>query len=165
MTLRILTSGLTAFILFLCSCLAASAQVLVSTAGSSHQTQNISWSWSIGETVTQSWFNQDFGITQGFHQPRMYSESSSLPAKDPVSLIVFPNPTSGKISLSGLREGFSFQISLLDPTGQVKLAKTARVHNPELDLGSLPSGLYILRVCCTELSVLIHTKVILQTTP
>lgn len=70
--------------------------------------------------------------------------SGLIPAVQVEPLAVSPNPTSGMVSISDLPE--SGRLTVRDVQGVVVMERTVTTNALDLDLGHLPSGMYILRV-------------------
>lgn len=62
------------------------------------------------------------------------------------SILVFPNPTSGVITVSGFEAGEVSQIDLLDAMGRIVLTKSVENQFMELDLSGLAAGQYMMRL-------------------
>jgi len=56
----------------------AQAQQLISTAGSSFVSKDISLSWSIGEPITETMSVKDWYFTQGFQQSNITTSSVEM---------------------------------------------------------------------------------------
>ena len=67
-------------------------------------------------------------------------------------LLVYPNPTSGFITLKGLPMR---EVSVYDLTGQCLLTETCHASTFQLDVVSLATGIYVLRV--VDDSMLVHS--------
>lgn len=59
-------------------------------------------------------------------------------------LKVIPNPTSGRITLTGLTDGSAYDLQLMDLTGREMATWTGQFSPIELDLSPWPNGLYFL---------------------
>ena len=68
------------------------------------------------------------------------------------NLLVYPNPTSGFITLKGLPMR---EVSVYDLTGQCLLTETCHASTFQLDVVSLAAGIYVLRV--VDDSMLVHS--------
>ncbi|MEO8085860.1 MAG: choice-of-anchor J domain-containing protein [Bacteroidota bacterium] len=69
-----------------------------------------------------------------------YSGPNSLPAINSAALTIYPNPTSGMVSVRGIKE--LTEITVYDMLGNVVLAQTATASTMALDLRSQPQGVY-----------------------
>jgi hypothetical protein len=106
-------------------------------------------------------FNGDFGDNINFNftvnYPLSYEELNNLP-----ELKVYPNPVSSElnVSLRGFTE--NFEITLIDNLGKEVLTRSFEtnvgVFNGKLDISSLPSGLYIVKV--SDGSKTAHSKIV-----
>jgi thermitase len=59
---------------------------------------------------------------------------------------VFPNPTSGKITIEFLKFAFPGHLSILNLNGQELLQQTIFEPKTQIDINSLPSGVYFVRL-------------------
>lgn len=59
------------------------------------------------------------------------------------NLVVYPNPTTGKIKISGIESG---EVIILDVFGRVVKNEVIEDDKNELDLSVLPSGIYYLQI-------------------
>jgi hypothetical protein len=112
-----------ALVLLLCSCLSASAQVVlqrqvVANNGGSAIVQNIQIQYTVGEPIILPVTNGKVLLTQGFQQPEEFPKRA--PGVNPLkSYMLFPNPavTSTKIQFE-LLTGVSVTIEVINPAGQ-----------------------------------------------
>ena len=65
--------------------------------------------------------------------------------KNQNELHLFPNPGSGHISISGLKESREFVIKIFDSSGRMVLTKEI-VQDQEIDIRKLHPGLYFITV-------------------
>jgi len=73
------------------------------------------------------------------------------------NLVVYPNPTTGKIKISGIEKG---EVMVLDVFGRIVKNVEIVDDKNELDLSILPSGIYYLQM--TQSSGSIKKKIIKQ---
>jgi hypothetical protein len=59
----------------------------------------------------------------------------------------FPNPSTGKLFLSGLSGTGNLTVEVVNSTGQsIYMKKTSSLDNYEIDLAGQPSGIYMVRI-------------------
>ncbi len=73
-----------------------------------------------------------------------------------VELIVFPNPTTGRITIKGIDNA---HVIILDNTGRVISKVNLDINNPGIDLGQYQDGVYVLQVHSNE--AIYHKKLLL----
>ena len=127
----------------------ASAQQVFNSQNGSKSIDNLTLSWTIGETCTSQGSTGLIQITEGFQQPRIAVSEvmEENPPSDWVGINVFPNPVQNEVciefqgaavtSLNGtLRntEGKTLQSFVLPPS----------THRHVLDLSSSSPGIYLL---------------------
>lgn len=73
-------------------------------------------------------------------------------ADDENRLVAYPNPTSGRFTLSGLPEGKQRAVKVWNSAGSIVLTKNSLLDDPqiEIDLSAFPSGLYLVEVQSLE---------------
>ena len=85
-------------------------------------------------------FNLPNGQSRVFASPVMNANNENLERKD---IEIFPNPSTGQIALSGNREGYFLKI--MDIYGHTLLKNEYIAASKELDISSLPNGLYFIQ--------------------
>jgi len=123
-----------------------SAQQVISSGGASAVGTGVQLSWTIGETVIETFTGSSAILTQGFHQTRL-----TITAVDPtlfpgLEVSVYPNPVSTqlRVKISGERiQNLSYQ--LFNAEGKAILNKL--VDNPEalINMEIYTSGIYLLK--------------------
>lgn len=99
--------------------------------------------WSVGEIMVEKFENGDV-LTQGFHQVFVIVTSEEIePQAHAFSMELFPNPTTGRLHIRSERGVKTRVFNLL---GELISSTSAFDFNPELDLSSLPDGMYLIEV-------------------
>jgi len=132
--------------------LQASAQSItpdvVASSGAHFTTGSAQLSWTLGEPLTDTHTGSSNILTQGFHQTELLI--TALDEASPLLpyINVYPNPTADRVTLHVTRAESDMRAELYDMHG--KLLLTERMGRDEqtrqIDLGTLPSAFYILRV-------------------
>lgn len=63
-----------------------------------------------------------------------------------IHVSVQPNPTNGKILIKGLNDGTTFTFNITNQLGMIVIENKQIKNNTEVDLSSLPSGIYFFNV-------------------
>lgn len=125
------------------------APEIISSSGESHKTSELMLSWTIGEPVTSTLEREDLMLTQGFHQGRLTVSSIDNSSLEKLSLEVFPNPAKQLIQVRFSKK-LEQQVLVEVYNLQGKKIITTEIASGEeqqiLQLESLPSGTYILRI-------------------
>lgn len=119
-------------------------QELISTAGTHFTNSTYQLSWSLGEVVITTETNSNFSIFQGFHVPFNNTlELTSLNSEE--SIQVYPNPATQEIFISapGIQNS---SIEIYDSLGKKIVSSTIENEFGRIDLTSIASGIYFLRV-------------------
>lgn len=83
-------------LLFFISGINAQNLELLSGGGGNVNGNNLSGSFSIGEPMIATYINQNYRLTQGFHQSNEFTTSTREPQMD-LLIDVYPNPFSSEI--------------------------------------------------------------------
>lgn len=124
----------------------ASAQQVVASNGNSNSTTTVEVSWTIGESVIDTYVIDENILTQGFHQTRLTVTAISEILFPGLEINVFPNPTQDilTIQFNELIEGSSFR--LYDLSGKLLENKLISSTATEISMKRYPSGQYILKL-------------------
>lgn len=137
------------------------AQEVIATSGGDHQAGGRSLSWTLGEVATESLSAGSFILTQGFHQPTLTVVSVPELADPGLSIRAFPNPADDYLSLHiDHEEPESFRYVLGDVRGRPVISDRMQGHESQLQLSSLPPGIYLLTVILDNKAV--HTFQIIK---
>jgi len=83
-----------------------SAQQVVASGGNHHEACEISISWTLGETVIETFTTEENTLTQGFHQPQLTVVAVDEIVKLGYMITAFPNPVQNYVTLSVEAENY-----------------------------------------------------------
>jgi len=133
------------------SCVHLHAQQVVGATGGTIVGTSYTLSYTVGEVATQTYSGGGFILNQGFQQPT-YTITAIEDNLSSVVLAVFPNPTTGGISLEVKEsQGMLLSYILYDFNGRELLrgdGKSGPYVKFDLDLSSFSQGVYMLKVIC-----------------
>jgi hypothetical protein len=123
---------------------------VIASAGDHFVGGNAQLSWTLGEPVTETYApaGGTAQLTQGFHQTNL----TIVAVNDLVAAFqvrVYPNPSSGWVSIEAQSDAPAFGVALSDAQGRVLhiQAATASQGLPRtLDLSGYSPGLYLLHL-------------------
>lgn len=116
------------------------------TSGDYFTCPNNSLSWTIGETVINTYSSTNNILTQGFQQSSYFVTSVNENTNSTFSISVFPNPANSFINIcSESKEMKMMKIDLLDITGRIVHSETFQ-NNLQLNLLEYTSNVYFIRV-------------------
>ena len=123
---------------------------VISSSGGFYSSSNASLSFTVAEmTMVQTLYSANNFLTQGFQQPEDFAEGISEHQVFSGDFIAYPNPTSGKFTLSFSGDNNSeVSIKIYNLLGQVILTKTISqsVGNNSIvfDISNNSDGIYML---------------------
>ncbi len=129
-------------------------RLVFASGGVAADESNIHLSYTIGEAITPTatTLSGTLEVTMGFQQPIQALDVVGLPEVIDVGYEVFPNPTSGLISLKlNSERPVTLLVELLDARGRSTAVPTQRLgfvgtNESTLNLSTLADGLYLLQI-------------------
>ncbi len=135
------------FLTFFLSLSAAQGQEVISAAGNHHESDDKSISWTLGETVIET-FKADENIhTQGFHQPVITVVSIDEIDLPGYNITAFPNPAKRYVTLNVEAQKYeNMSFMLYDVNGN--LIKQGRIYDKNTDVSfeGLKPAVYFIRI-------------------
>ncbi len=138
--------NLTAISLLLCflSALSLKSQQVLSTSGTTFQNQSCTVSFTMGETIIGNLQNSTCLVSQGFQQSLM--DATSITEKSLMNeVILFPNPVSGILNITGIICGYPVSITIRDIHGNIVFS-TSVFNESSVDLSGLTKGFYVVSI-------------------
>lgn len=116
------------------------AQELVGSAGSEASNSSVDISYSIGETVVST--TTPNTVSQGYQQS--YITATGIGEIDGLEISLFPNPTSGQITVTTSGKKLD-KLMMIDATGRlVWSSETINQNTLEIDMSAMANGAYFL---------------------
>lgn len=123
------------------------SQEVIAGAGDHYNTGEISISWTLGETITETFKATDITITQGFHQPEITIVSIDDVVISGYDITAFPNPTKNFVTLRIEASDYSnLTYMLFDFNGKFINQNPVESHETLVSLEELDSALYFIRI-------------------
>ncbi len=115
--------------------------VLLSSSGGYNKSENISLHLAVGEVAVSNHFDNPIKLKEGFFQGNVYlTTSNDIPL---VNIKIYPNPTTSLININD-PDDVILKIILVNVQGHTFGVNQKTQY--ELDLGDIPSGVYILKI-------------------
>jgi hypothetical protein len=116
------------------------------TSGGYYTSTNCSLSWTLGESVIETYSNTNNIFTQGFQQSSYFITSVKENINDAFPFSVYPNPTNSFINICyESTELKKLKADLMDITGKLLHSETFQ-NNLQLNLSGYTSSLYFIRI-------------------
>lgn len=148
-------------LLIVTSFVIANAQEVISAAGETNNISGYEISWTLGETVIQTFDAGSSALTQGLHQSKLQVTAIDELSEKGLELKIYPNPTSDFITISFDKMPENPVYSLFDLSGKLLENRNISEANTKIEMQHFPGGSYILKM--TNKNQLIQTfKIIKQ---
>ena len=143
-------------LLSICLATSAGAQSLspsvISSAGDSDHTDDITLEWTIGELAVATYYADGRMLTEGFHQPLLNVEKIFPPGndeQDEIVVTIAPNPVKYTLGVEIVDpQKRLLELQLFDAQGRLveHTKMDAQTQNLEFDMSNFASGFYVLRI-------------------
>ena len=118
---------------------------LISSSGDYYNNGTNSLSWSIGESMTETYTTGNTKLTQGFQQN--FDTSTIIEnLTDDRQINVFPNPTTDNINIEFSEINEKTIIQLFDIAGKVLLTQNVCNRTEQLDLSKFSNSTLIMKI-------------------
>ncbi len=137
------------FIVFFMLCLFSKtkAQEIVASSGSHFANSEKQISWTLGEPVITTLSNENFQLTQGFHQSKLIVTALDEISKPKFDITAFPNPTSDYLKVkieNAAQQKFHYVLYSMD--GRIISRKKIESSISEIPMYSYVSAAYLLKI-------------------
>ena len=117
------------------------------TSGEYYTGTNATLSWTIGESVIETFSGTNAILTQGFQQSQYSITSIEEVHDNKYQISVYPNPVTDLININiRSAEQTSFNVELIDLQGKRLYRQNIDSNNNTLDLKQFATGIYFLNV-------------------
>jgi len=127
--------------------LAATAQqidrTVIATAGDNMLGVDVQLEWTLGETIVETFSNDEIMLTQGFQQGEMIILNVS--EQKSINVSVFPNPTFGKVNIQ-LPEKSDFNLKLYSLNGACLLDENLEGDKHIVSIDKFAAGIYLVNL-------------------
>ena len=124
-------------------------QQVISSGGDTHKNENISISYTIGETIIDTYKTSDIILTQGFHQGTLTIVSIEEINEIQHEIIAYPNPASDHIYLKVDHKDFynsNYSYQLYNLNGKLIQSGGIESSKTRISFTNLTTGTYIIKV-------------------
>lgn len=126
---------------------------VISPAGNTGKTENMSLDWTLGELATATVYSGGLMLTEGFHQPSLIVrqiqnlETRSAEIPEGFNITAFPNPVSSLLHVRLESDGTPEPVSLVLASADGKILNRQEVEAVtsahEIDMSSFMAGSYL----------------------
>lgn len=116
---------------------------VIASAGAHFAIPNMQMSWTLGETVTETFSNGSSTFTQGFQQSNISLVGvESLDTN--VEIQVYPNPISDFLTVTVSANALNSKMLLIDGSGKTVFTGTVGELDFKIDFSAYAKGMYYL---------------------
>ena len=133
-------------IVFIMAVAPAAGQEVISSGGETQDVSGVSVSWTLGEGITATGSTGERGLTQGFHQPRLWVTPVGALQMPGIDITVYPNPTHDFVNIQMSRLPENSSMVLFDLSGKKLLERELHSRQSHLSLKDHPGGSYLLKL-------------------
>ena len=144
---------LTALCIFSFACIYSQSisPEVYTTSGDYYTGTNATLSWTIGESVTETFTGTNTILTQGFQQSQYSITSIEEATNNNYQISVYPNPTTDLINISIQSvDKSSLKIELIDLQGKRLYYQNINSNSKTLDLKQFAGSIYFLKIYTNE---------------
>jgi hypothetical protein len=121
---------------------------VVASSGDYFSAGSTTLSWTLGEIATDTYIGSSNQLTQGFHQPdSKFALIDDIVPDFHISL--YPNPTSGLVTIEADNYTGTLRIEILDLTGKI-IYSTGSLENTnsvyQVDVSGYSRGIYFMQI-------------------
>ncbi|HXC06484.1 MAG TPA: T9SS type A sorting domain-containing protein [Bacteroidia bacterium] len=138
----------------------STAPDVIASAGNFAAFTNGSMTWTVGETMIETYSPNPYSFTQGFNQP-LPSIPISVPVLKKNAWSVFPNPVSDQLTIDLTDAKGNYLLTLQDIQGRILQTSNVMVYQStvQIPFHSFANGIYLLSILNTETHVLNSYKI------
>ena len=120
---------------------------VISSSGDHFMGADVQLSWTIGETMIETYLVSSNQLTQGFHQTNL-TITLVEDFQNDFQVKVYPNPTPDLLTIEWEKMTASPKLTIVDLTGKVLLSQSLNAQNlvETIDLSAYPAGNYYLQL-------------------
>jgi hypothetical protein len=122
------------------------AQQLVSASGGHYSDAQLNVSWSVGETVIETFTDDNYILTQGFQQPGLVLVGIESFSDQFEALHVYPNPTSDYVNINLNEDYDNLSYRVLNSEGKVIQNKQIENKTFQISFTEQNQGLYLIHL-------------------
>lgn len=121
---------------------------VIASAGEHFSNGTSQLSFTIGETVIDTYTAGGNILTQGFHQTQLTITAVRESVMQDMEVNVYPNPSSGELNISFTNNDQQFELMVYDMNGKVVMTRTMAEGQTaeQLQLGPLANAYYLLQL-------------------
>ncbi len=124
-----------------------SAQQVVASGGNHHEAGEISISWTLGETVIETFTTEENILTQGFHQPWLTVVAVDEILEPGYIITAFPNPVQSYVTLRVEAESFeNMTFRLYDFNGRLIEQNPIQGNLTNISFEALIPAVYVITI-------------------
>ena len=125
-------------------------QQVVATQGNFERSDDMTVSWTIGETFSTTAPFTNGVLTQGFQQVEITVTEIQSEGTESIEAVVYPNPTSSWITVEIKDQLADYTVEIIDMSGRVLQSSLHNNLKSQFNLADYSSGQYLVRITHEE---------------
>ena len=129
---------------------------VIATSGADFTLGNFTLSWTLGESVIETFSDPNNILSQGFQQPFYLLTDLNQSSPATISVNIYPNPSANLLTINFSQETTSITtIGIFDMLGQMITTKTLppKTLKAEMDISKFAQAGYFLKIISTEQNI------------
>ena len=120
---------------------------VLATQGDFSESRDMTLSWTLGQTFTETVSTMDRALTAGYQQPDFQIREVQLPEAEILQVELFPNPTPGMLNLKVTQaEIEAYTVEIIDQAGRLMSTVNRNELDTQIDMSAYSAGHYFVRI-------------------
>lgn len=119
-----------------------------SSCGSTYESENVNLSFTIGETMVETYEQENLILNQGFHQASYTITDISIEDNAELEISLYPNPAIDFVNINCKEQDFEFR--LINIEGKIILNGIISEHITIVPLSNISEGQFLIEVYSTK---------------
>jgi hypothetical protein len=129
---------------------------VIATCGNTNQINNTIISYTVGETVVNTFSNNNTILTQGYQQPHYNITQIKPTTSNNLNINIYPNPAEDLLNINfNNSQPLNIDIKIYDITGKLIISHIQLInekHLLSLPMKNVAAGKYLLNIYCKEIN-------------
>lgn len=125
---------------------AKAQQNVILVTGDYYSGENASLSWSVGETVCETFSNGNYMLTQGFQQPETILDTNNIVTSEVTSVRLYPNPATSYFMIDINAKDYNSEMVIYDIQGKIITRGNLNTNLTRYGIDNYKPGVYLVTI-------------------